>query len=185
MTFQQRLNHRQGTSLIEMLIVISVWSVVIGVLAVLLGQLLPGNVARAAVEQQDALARLQRQFASDVREATSDQMPEEEGKEAVRLLFDENHSVSYVLGERDLRRLERRGGEVVSREAYRLGSQVQVRVDRIGTGVSVLQMKVAHADGDPSVESRPLALFAAPLGADHRFGATICSRGASMTRRRA
>jgi type II secretory pathway pseudopilin PulG len=170
MTFQQRLNHRHGTSLIEMLIVISVWSVVIGVLAVLLGQLLrAGNVARAAVEQQVALARLQRQFASDVREATSDQMPEEEGKEAVRLLFDENHSVSYVLGERDLRRLERRGGEVVSREAFRLGSQVQVRVDRIGSGVSVLQMKVAHADGDPSVESRPLALFAAPLGADHRF----------------
>jgi type II secretory pathway pseudopilin PulG len=170
MTFRRRRNRRHGTSLIEMLVVISVWSVVIGILAVLLGQLLrAGNVARAAVEQQVALARLQRQFASDVRQAASHEGPDDEGKKLVRLVFDENHSASYVLGERDLLRLERRGGEVVSREAFRLEELVQVSVDRVGLGASLLQMKVTRADADPSAESRPLALFAAPRGGDHRF----------------
>lgn len=170
MTPRKRRNRRRGTSLIEMLIVITIWSVVIGVLAVLLGQLLrAGNVARTAVEQQDAFARLQRQFVSDVRQATSQQMPEEEGKEVIRLAFDDGNSVSYVLGERDLRRLERRGGEVTSREAFRLGETVQVSVDRVALGMSVLQMKVTRADSDPAAEAREIALFAAPLGADRRF----------------
>jgi hypothetical protein len=170
----RRLVERRAFSLIELMVVISLWAAVITVLALVLGRLmhLSGTIDQVG-QQQVNLARLERQFLADVREATS---LERSAAGALVRISVRDHQVDYEQHDNDIERLESRGAEVIRREGYRLrsDSSLSVKVEERESGLIVLTVAERTAAAD---EHKPKALVVARLGAEHRFERPDGSRG--------
>ncbi len=159
---------RRGFTLIEMVIVMTVGSVVTGLAVVLLGTLLhTENISRDHARQSTTLSRLAEQFRGDVRAATavgsSDATSWEFAMEAPRTVIYRAESDALV-------RLERNGEELLRQERFSLpsGTAASMQIDKQPSATTV-SLIVAPIEDDPPPRATRMIRFDAPLGADHRF----------------
>ncbi|HUT93390.1 MAG TPA: prepilin-type N-terminal cleavage/methylation domain-containing protein [Thermoguttaceae bacterium] len=172
----------RGFTLIEMLVVIAtgaaLMAVAMGILHLLI-RLEQGS--REEVRRQTTLDRLAGQFRRDVHaagqfaaieaaEAAAAEVPErEDGTPGWQFSLDENRTVQYRAGQRELIRTERAEKDAVARESYVFPSDTTVSIDLVGEAApGIVRLRVAP-DG-----AQPLAIWRgtcvdAELAKDRRF----------------
>ncbi len=117
------MKRRRGKSLIEMLMLISVLSVIFSIVATTLVALFrTDRQIRRDLEQQTSLARLQGKFRADAHAALSCQTGE-----ACELTLADGRVIHYLAAPRKIVREVRRAGAVEHRDAFLLPAEVAVR----------------------------------------------------------
>jgi len=120
---------RPGKTLVEMLILISLTSVILGTAATTLIALFKTDrQVRRDLEQQTTLARLGSRFRTDAHAAKSCQIGE-----TCDLTWPDGHVVRYALEGRRLSREVRRNGAVEHRDAFLLADTAEVRFEQPAT----------------------------------------------------
>lgn len=139
---------RGGYTLIEVLVVISINSILMAVALTLLGLLLKSERhGKRHYEQTRAVLRL----ANDLRDAAAnaDQAESDVGEAVLRLRLPGEHAVEFTRDEDRIRRVERQGAAVVRREAYHIdglsGARFLVAADKL---ISV-ELNVSGESADP------------------------------------
>lgn len=171
---------RSGTTLVEMLIVISVAAVMMGVSVRIIHLLLGAEYEAArAVRFNTSVARLTQAFRSDMHASTQVELPESDpGKPIVLMATVDGGQIRYELDAHLATRIESDAlREVVHREVYyfpphsrmRFEHQpsrkfVVLKIDMAAGGSGTRAVSAGATDGT----TRPLAIEAA-LGRDHRF----------------
>lgn len=152
-----RRPRRRGASLIELMVIMSSLSVVLGLCAVLLHGLLKlDRSGRAAVDDTTTLARLARRFRQDVR-AAEKARPETPTK--LVLTGDDGGSVTYHLVGARLLREDRRGETLRAREGYNLGRLGPLSFDAAD---GLVRLRLARSGGT--------GLARPPVGVDAVLG---------------
>jgi len=176
-----RRRHR-GFTLIEMLVIIAagaaMMAVAMGLLHLLL-QLEQG--AREEARQQTALGRLAEQFRRDVHaagrfaaieapEAAAAQQSEgAAGTPGWRFSLDENRSVEYRAGQREVIRTELAEEDAVARESYVLPSDATVSIGPVGEAApGIVRLRVVPGGAQPLTIWRGTCVDA-ELAKDRRF----------------
>ena len=160
---------RRAFTLIEMLVAISVGSVLMGIAVSLLLVLLGAEQSgRTHAERSESLQRLADQFRRDVHAAVGEVAAGGEDQHGCRLRLAGGESVRYAIGGGGLSREERKGSEVVRGESYALpkDSTTAIAIDRT-TSPWTLSLTIVPNDASlgPGHEIR----IDAVLGRDHRF----------------
>ena len=168
---------RPGYSLIEMLVVISISSIMLGLATALLGALFQAERrGRDDVVYTFAMARLADQFRHDVRAATrslpAEEKPETEDKtgqtiQLVRFETGANEEVEYRQADGELWRIEQRPGLPPRREAYRLPRSAQARASNPPEFPGMVRLWI-ETELETGAIVETLRVEAA-LGAAHRF----------------
>jgi hypothetical protein len=114
-----RRRPRRGFSLVELLVAIGGVAITLGICITLLHSLLRlDRAARGHLAETSAVGRLARQFRQDVRAATrSNAKPDAAGLE---LAMPDEGIVEYEARPGSLLRVERKGDQIVRREAFRV-----------------------------------------------------------------
>ncbi len=176
------MKRRRGYTLIEMLVIIAAGSammaVALGILHLLI-RLEQG--AREEVARQTTLDRLADQFRRDVHaagqfaaieiaEAAAVQVPERaDGAPGWQFSLDENRTVQYRAGRRELIRTEREEKDAVARETYVLPSDATVSIERVGEAApGIVRLRVAPGGAQPLGIWRGTCVDA-ELAKDRRF----------------
>ena len=114
-------HHRSGYTLVEMLVVISVNSVLMAAAVTLLAALVKSDRSgQQHCERTRALVQLAEQFRDDVATASDATIATNQVGETLRLRFGDERTVEYVRDGKRIRRLEHEGSAASSREAYSL-----------------------------------------------------------------
>jgi prepilin-type N-terminal cleavage/methylation domain-containing protein len=180
-TKRPRYGHlsRSGFTLVEMLIVISVASVMMGISVCAIHLLLDAeHEAARAVRFNNSVARLTHAFRSDMHASRQVDLPESKpGKPIVLVATVDGGQVRYELEAHLATRIELEGEQQVHREVYYFPPYSQMRFEhQPSQGLVVLKIDMAAGGSGtttvpPAVASgtkRPLFIEAA-LGRDHRF----------------
>lgn len=176
------MKRRRGYTLIEMLVVIAAGSAMMAVAMGLLHLLLQlERGAREEVGQQTALDRLADRFRRDahaaerfatleVAEAAGVQVPERPaGTPGWQFSLDENPTVEYRAGRRELIRTQRAGEDAVAQESYVLPSGATVSIERVGEAApGIVRLRVAPGGVQPLTIWRGTCVDA-ELAKDRRF----------------
>jgi len=123
---------RRGYLLTEMLVVISVSSVLAAVAVGLLGTLMRiERAGRRHIEETNGLSRLSKQFRRDVASAEEASIPEENtgGQSEIHLRLAADHVLTYRAEPGVLLRLEEWGQAEAARERFRLPATAEARFD--------------------------------------------------------
>jgi prepilin-type N-terminal cleavage/methylation domain-containing protein len=158
---------RRGYSLIEMLVVLTVGTVIVGISVAMLHSLLRAEqTGRDRVPQAGILARLAEQFRGDVAAALR-QTPGARQAEWPFVLADDR-LVTYRALPGEVRREERTAGKLVRQESYVLasGSSAAIRVQ--GKDAPTVVNLIIVVGGEHPTAGREMRVTAV-LGKDHRF----------------
>lgn len=144
---------RRGFSLIEMLVVISVGTVLLMVAMTVLYTLKETqSKARQRLTEGRMTARLADQFRDDVHAAVRmERMPDEAASPGItvwQLTIDPDTSVRYEIGDRVVRRVLN-SGDGKTHEDYRLPGGLRARISRAdaGSGLATLRFETTGAGG--------------------------------------
>ena len=172
------MNRRKGFSLVEVLVAVTVGSVLLAVAVGLLYALIEmDRTSREHLRLRIAAARLGDQFRRDVHAAVRLTGPQEgaagngaEATAAWELDLPPDRAVEYRLEEASLLRTERAGGEVVRREWFRLPPHAVASIERSGEqGHPIVSLRITPDLKSPEAPAwRPVRIDAA-LATDHRF----------------
>jgi prepilin-type N-terminal cleavage/methylation domain-containing protein len=160
---------RRAFGLIEMLVAISIGSVLMGIAISLLIVLLGAEQSgRSHAERSESLQRLADQFRRDVHAAVGEVTAGGEDPTGCRLTLADGGSVRYAIGAGGISREERKGSTVVRGESYALpkDSTATFTVDRT---TSPWTLSLTIVPNDASMESGHEIRIDAVLGRDHRF----------------
>jgi hypothetical protein len=141
--------------MIEVILVVSSVSMVLGLCAGLLHVLLRlDRAGRAAAVEAATVGRLSRQFRRDVHAAVAARAEAKDGVAVLELELPEGRSVAYRSRTHALERTERRGEEVDRRETYQVPTCRDPRFDvREEDGTTWVGLRLSRGD-----EARPGAL---------------------------
>lgn len=173
------MKNKSGYSLIEMIVVMTAGTVLMGIAVTLLCALLRAEgTGRALVERSTSLSRLADQFRRDVHAADEAVQgihwpPDAEGatlRVPARNGEPDAHirSIEYLAGEGTLKRLEWVGEEVASEESYDLGEGSSAQIEIVPANGRQLVCLAVAIKRAPSAQDRQLRIEAV-LGWDHRF----------------
>ena len=175
----QCLPSRSGTTLVEMLIVISVASVMLGVSVCTIHVLLEAeHEASRSVRFNASVARLAQAFRGDIHASRLVELPvPDAGNPIVLIASADGGQIRYELDAHQATRIETEGGQQVHRETYHFPLHSRMRfehlpdqklvlleIDMAVAGSGTRAIPSAAADGP----KRRLTIEAA-LGRDHRF----------------
>jgi len=177
--------HRAFT-LVELLVVISLATVVLSTTAVVLSLLLRGDAsAREAIVVHRRVARLVEQFRTDVHAASNfevvqSEVESETGKNQQgpwRLTLSDGRVVEYRWEDHGLVRLERQDNAVLRRETYRLSRGLAVSVDKepldlIASEATLVVLRIEPAERVGALPVGRLRVEAV-LGKDLQLGQTV------------
>ncbi|HEY3969157.1 MAG TPA: hypothetical protein VGM05_31695 [Planctomycetaceae bacterium] len=166
---------RAGTSLTDILVVMTVASVIIGLSGMTIHRLLAAeHEATRAARFTASAARLSRAFRADVRAATGVELrAADEGQPAVfAATLADRHEVRYELDAHLATRIETREGRQIHRDDFRFPPRSQLRCVRSEDGRRIILEIDIPARGPESLDrpGRKLVIEAA-LSRDHRFAA--------------
>jgi hypothetical protein len=165
---------RAGISLTELLVVMTIASVLIGVTGTMIHRLLAADhEATRAARFATSVARLSRAFRADVHAARAIELPapnEAQPAIVVATLAD-GHQVRYELDAHLATRVETREDAVIHRDVYHFPPRSQLRCSRgDDAGLFKLELNLAARGPEPDAE-RPVRklVVEAALARDHRF----------------
>jgi prepilin-type N-terminal cleavage/methylation domain-containing protein len=159
---------RRAFTLIEMIVAISVGSVLMGIAVSLLIVLLGAEQSgRTHAERSESLQRLADQFRRDVH-AAAGKTAADVDRHGCRLRLADGGNVRYVIGTHVISREEQAGSKTVRRESYRLpnDSTAAIAVDGATTPCTA---RLTIMPDDVSMRSAHEIHIDAVLGRDHRF----------------
>jgi len=169
------MNRRRGYSLIEILVVITVGSVMLGVAVAMLHTLMQVQEdSREWLRYHTTLGRLGRQFRCDVHAAVGFQPPEAkpggDPPTPWQLDFKPDRVVRYRVDQRGLIRTEQTGGNLLRREAFWLPDDraVSIRL-QAETRPPIVSLSITSGAGGPGGRRWKPVRIDAVLGRDHRF----------------
>jgi len=164
------MRRRQGFTLIEMLVIIAAGTAMMAVGLGLLHMLLQlEQGAREEARRQTALGRLADRFRGDVHAAGRFAAIDAAGTPGWRFSLDENRTVEYRAGRREVIRTEFAGDDAVARESYVLPSDASVSIGLVGEAApGIVRLRVAPDDGRPLTIWRGTCIDA-ELAKDRRF----------------
>ena len=155
---------RRGYSLIEMIVVMTIATVIVGLSAAILHLLLrTERNGRQQMHRSAALARLADQFRSDVHAAAHQPVPDDANPSCWTFELKAGRNVQYRAQAGQIERVETLGGKIERRESYALPPDAAVAIatpDDTKPPVATLMVREP-----PNREIR----IAAVLGKDHRF----------------
>jgi prepilin-type N-terminal cleavage/methylation domain-containing protein len=160
---------RRGFTLIEMLVVMTVGSVMLGVAVSTLFMLLRAETAgRNRVRQCRVIGHLSEQFRADAAEATGPIMPEAGPPVQWRFALPDGRTAVYRALSGAIEREEFRDGKPLRRESFPLPAGASASLDLRAEAVPATASLTV---GPPSAAESGGALFRidAVLGKDHRF----------------
>jgi prepilin-type N-terminal cleavage/methylation domain-containing protein len=163
---------RRAFTLVELLVAITVGSVLMGIAVSLLLVLLGAEQSgRTHAERSESLRRLADQFRRDVHAAVGEPAADAVDRHGCRLRLADSGSVRYVVGSGSIERQEQAGTKDVSRESYALpkDSTATVAVDRTTTPWT---LSLTIVPNDTSMRAVHEIRIDAILGRDHRFDET-------------
>lgn len=138
---------RRGASLVEMLVVVSLMSIVLGTVVVTLHSMFRADQqTRTAIERQGTTTRLALHVREDVHAARDARLSaaDQDSAPSLTLELDDNSSIEYGLGGQGIDRLERRGDQIVHRDTFRLPAVDRVRWEIIElSGQPAVRMSLA------------------------------------------
>ena len=173
---------RAGISLTELLVVMTIGSVLIGVTGTMIHRLLAADYeATRAARFATSVARLSRAFRTDVHAARNIELPvPNEGQRAVVVAtLADGHQVRYELDAHLATRVETRDGAPIHRDVYHFPPRSQLRCSRgVDDRLLKLELDLAARGPEPDAERpvRRLVVEAAPAR-DHRFEAALRQEG--------
>ena len=162
---------RRGVSLIEMLVVITTGTIIVGLVVGMLRTLM---VAHRASERHlvrsEAVGRLCESFRSDVRSAASAECVEADGAIRLELTGDDGRQIVFRAADQAVIRTEQAQGAEVRREKFAMPTNSAIRFetqpdDETRTVKLVITRTPARALGGPAHEFHAVAT----LGRDRRF----------------
>jgi prepilin-type N-terminal cleavage/methylation domain-containing protein len=179
-----QLRRRSGVSLTELLVVISVASVLVGVAGMTIHRLLAAEqeVTRAA-RFSASMTRLSRSFRADLHAARSAELTAAAAgqPEALVATLDPGHVVRYEFDGHTATRLETNEGVPVRRESFPFAPQSQLRclLNEAGTLVR-LELNLSTRASGPDVAPSPrVLLLEVAVARDHRFETLQTTQGIS------
>ncbi len=160
------MNRRRGFSLIEMLVVITVGSVLLGVTVSVFHLLLRmEGTARQYVYQSAVTAQLVDQFRRDVHRAVDAAAADDDWQ----LTFSAGHTIVYRLGPGELVRIERIDGADHHRETFILPPETTVFMKiPDGIGPRLVRLRLVPQGLAGPVAGREICIEAL-LASDHRY----------------
>ena len=165
---------RRGFTLIEMLVSITITSVMLGIaVAAIYALMRSDETARRQLGRQTTLARLSQQFRRDVHASLRLTGPEPaDGKsQAWKLHGADGRVIQYRMGNESLVRTVLVGNAVKQRESYALLPKEQAKLE-MAPGTSVVSLWLtASLEPGRIAPPAPIEIDAA-LAADFRFGGT-------------
>ena len=161
---------RRGFTLIEMLVVLTIGSVVFGITVGMLHLLLRSErTGRERVHRAAVSARLAEQFRSDTAAAIRHEPVEEDNQQALcQFVLPGDRTVTYRAMPAEVRREERIAEKPVRQESYSLPDGCSVAVAVEGEADPPLASLVVTCDHAPPSAGRAMRVTAL-LGKDHRF----------------
>lgn len=164
-----RICSRRGITIIEVLIVITGVSMMLGLCAITLQLLMQLNAeGQARLRGAVGLERLSQQLRDDVHACRSAQLAADDKAPAkpprLRLTIEPDHSVSYEIGDGNVVRDESRAGKTVRHESYSLPRGRVARFEeRKEAAHRLLALVVTHVGGKSRTDPpRPLEVVASP-----------------------
>jgi type II secretory pathway component PulJ len=163
---------RRGFSLVELLLVISSLTVLLGICVGLIHSLLRlDRIARTNLAESATIGRLARQFRQDVHAA--ERIDEPVRNESLRLELPARRTIEYASRSGQLTRTLRRSGEDEGREVYHLAARGTPRFESIRRkGQAILTMIFEGKKGGPRSPFRREIRIDATLGRDERLAGT-------------
>jgi len=159
--------NRRAYSLIEMLVAISMTTVLVGLAAGLIHVALKVDLeARARLAEDAGLARLASTFRDDVRAATA---AEARPDASLTLTAPGGTVIEYAIRPGRVARVVREGGQVRRRDGFALPTGASARWERFDDGGRPF---IAFASERPAADNRPAwaaTRIEAALGSDRRF----------------
>jgi prepilin-type N-terminal cleavage/methylation domain-containing protein len=175
----------RGVSLVEMIIVISIASIILGVVLVLMQWLLRSERdVRKTVWYGRSASRLARVFREDAHRAGKVEIVADgaESSNTMRFLVEGAHTVTYRIDEHTIDRIDRDGETELRRETFHFppGSGIRFEKEdspalaRVVVDRATGQLKVDAADDRDAAQNRPESprrtlQFEAGLGKDRRW----------------
>ncbi|MBN1590150.1 MAG: prepilin-type N-terminal cleavage/methylation domain-containing protein [Pirellulales bacterium] len=159
--------HRRGFSLLEMVVVITVSTVLVGVsVGVLYTLMRTERTARNRVPHSTNIARLAEQFRGDVRAATRQPPLVRQGE--WHFTLPDNRTVTYRTAPGEVRWEERVEGSLVRKESYILPDGWSMTIDVPNNAMPAMASLILVKDSESPTAGREIRVVAA-LGKDHRF----------------
>ncbi len=170
------LARRAGTSLTEILVVMTVASVIIGLSGMTIHRLLAAeHEATRAARFTASAARLSRAFRADVHAAIRVELPAANNTQPAvfAATLADRHEVRYELDAHLATRIETRDGRQIHRDDFRFPPRSQLRCVRSEDGRRIILEIDFAARGPESLTDRPgrKLVIEAALARDHRFAA--------------
>jgi hypothetical protein len=167
---------RAGTSLTEILVVMTVASVIIGLSGMTIHRLLAAeHEATRAARFAASVARLSRAFRADVHAATGLELPvQNEAQPAVFVAtLSDHYQVRYEFDAHQATRVETWDGQRIHRDDFHFPPRSQLRCARSEDGRRIMLEIDVAARGPESLSDRPgrKLVVEASLARDHRFAA--------------
>lgn len=163
---------RSGKTIIEVLVVISVFAALMTPIGRLLHTMMRSE--REGVQALTASvsgSRLAREFRSDVHAARDvETAADENGPGELRLIHDDGTAVTYRAGDRRMQRIVARGDEVLSRESFRLPAGTSRFEVLEEPRIVVLLHEHSATTGSQESRGTDVLRVEAVPGRDHRFG---------------
>jgi prepilin-type N-terminal cleavage/methylation domain-containing protein len=155
---------RRGYSLIELVVVMTIATVIVGLAAAMLHLLLrTERNGRQQMHRSAALARLADQFRTDVHAAARQPVPDDANPSCWTFEMEAGRNVQYRAQAGQIERVETLGGQIERRESYALPPDATVLIATpVNSKLAVATLIVREP---PNREIR----IAAALGKDHRF----------------
>jgi prepilin-type N-terminal cleavage/methylation domain-containing protein len=146
------MNRRRGFTLLEMVVAISVSTVLMGIAVTTLIALLRNqNTGREHLQYCRSIERLAEQFRRDVHGAEKISAGEKEGIMEIPAASAEGATIRYQCFAGQIERTESKGGKIVSRESYILApateAALQVKSPPEGSVASIVISPRAQAGG--------------------------------------
>ena len=165
---------RSGYTLIELLLAMSIGTVLMGILAVTMARVMFSNTAVGEQLQSTAnLGRLGEQFRRDVHAATSAQVERDgEGVRRLKLATKGGEVIEYEICDAGLNRIAHRDDVVPARDQFALAGMrvLDWNDDSAATGQVTLDVgrMIHHGELEPTVATR--FAITAGLGRDQKIG---------------
>ena len=155
---------RRGYSLIEMIVVMTIATVIVGLAAAMLHLLLrTERNGRQQMHRSAALARLADQFRSDVHAAAHQPVPDDANPSCWTFELKAGRNVQYRGQAGQIERVETLGGKIERRESYALPPDATVWIATPANSQPAVATLIVRESSNRDIR------IAAVLGKDHRF----------------
>jgi prepilin-type N-terminal cleavage/methylation domain-containing protein len=155
---------RRGYSLIELVVVMTIATVIVGLAAAMLHLLLrTERNGRQQMHRSAALARLADQFRDDVRAAARQLVPDDANPSCWTFEMEAGRNVQYRAQAGQIERVETLGGQIERRESYALPPDAAVWIATPGDSKPPVATLIVKDTSNREIR------IAAVLGKDHRF----------------